>query len=147
MSFLILGRRSTQLSRFPTRRFLLYSFPFTSLSSQSPNNSIPNNRLSIFHYSWYNSSNRRRNKGFASIFNGNTKTPSASILGVRFLSSEVAVEPITTDGLTVEGIIAKNWNILDDSEDDWKSHASSIAQSIHLIKKRLRVRFRFVIAV
>ncbi|XP_055816598.1 peptide chain release factor PrfB2, chloroplastic [Solanum dulcamara] len=135
MSFLILGRRSTQLSRFPTRRLLLSSCPFTSLSPQSPNNSIPNNRLSIFHYSWYNSSNRRRNKGFASIFNGNTKTPSGC---VRFLSSEVAVEPITTDGLTVEGIIAKNWNILDDSEEDWKSHASSIAQSIHLIKKRLR---------
>ncbi|KAF3634217.1 Peptide chain release factor PrfB2, chloroplastic [Capsicum annuum] len=41
-------------------------------------------------------------------------------------------------GPTVEGIIAKNWNIVDDTENDWKSHASSIAQSVHLIKKRLK---------
>lgn len=134
MSFLILGRRSTQLSRIPTRELFLFSCSF---SSQSPNNSISNYRSTIF-YSWYNSSNRR-NKGFSSIFNGRAKNPSGSIWGVRFLSSEAAVEPTTADGLTVEGIIAKNWNILDDSEDDWKSHASSIAQSVHLIKKRLKV--------
>ncbi|XP_004230303.1 peptide chain release factor PrfB2, chloroplastic [Solanum lycopersicum] len=133
MSFLILGRRSTQLSRIPTRELFLFSCSF---SSQSPNNSISNYRSTIF-YSWYNSSNRR-NKGFSSIFNGRAKNPSGSIWGVRFLSSEAAVEPTTADGLTVEGIIAKNWNILDDSEDDWKSHASSIAQSVHLIKKRLK---------
>ncbi|KAF3644682.1 Peptide chain release factor PrfB2, chloroplastic [Capsicum annuum] len=42
-------------------------------------------------------------------------------------------------GPTVEGIIAKNWNIVDDTENDWKSHASSIAQSVHLIKKRLKL--------
>lgn len=133
MTFLILGRRSAQLSRIPTSKLLLFSCAFTSLC----NNSISNNRSTIFH-SWYNPSNIR-NKGFSLVFNGSAKTPSGSIWGVRFLSSEVAVEPATTDGLTVEGIIAKNWNILDDSEDDWKSHASSIAQSIYLIKKRLKV--------
>ncbi|MCE2055481.1 hypothetical protein HAX54_042704 [Datura stramonium] len=140
MSFLLLktlGRRSTQLSRIPTRELLLFSCPFSSLSSQSPYNSISNNSFSVFH-SWYNSSTNTRIRGISSIFNGTAKTPSESIWGVRFLSSEVAVEPSTTDGLTVEGIIAKNWNILDDNENDWKSHASAIAQSVHLIKKRLK---------
>ncbi|GLT77783.1 hypothetical protein SLA2020_493410 [Shorea laevis] len=42
------------------------------------------------------------------------------------------------DGLTVEAILASNWTILDESESDWKSHAAAIAQSIHLIKKRLK---------
>ncbi|XP_019242797.1 PREDICTED: peptide chain release factor PrfB2, chloroplastic isoform X1 [Nicotiana attenuata] len=132
MSFLLLktlGKRSKQLSRIPTR---IFSCPFSSLSS---NNSTSNNNFSIF-YSWYNSN--RRNKGFSSILNGSPKPPFDSICGVRFLSSEAAVEPTTTDGLSVEGIIAKNWNIVDESENDWKSHASSIAQSIHLIKKRLK---------
>ncbi|KAA8545243.1 hypothetical protein F0562_020027 [Nyssa sinensis] len=57
---------------------------------------------------------------------------------VRFFGSRAAVEPSTSEGLTVEGIIASQWTILDESESDWKSHATSIAQSIHLIKKRLR---------
>ncbi|KAG8363895.1 hypothetical protein BUALT_Bualt19G0070100 [Buddleja alternifolia] len=48
------------------------------------------------------------------------------------------VEASTSDGLTVEGIIANNWIIYDENESDWKSHAAAIAQSIHLIKKRLR---------
>nr|XP_009804606.1 PREDICTED: peptide chain release factor 1-like, mitochondrial isoform X2 [Nicotiana sylvestris] len=133
MSFLLLktlGKRSKQLSRIPTRKF---SCPFSSLSS---NNSSSNNSFSIFN-SWYNSFNRR-NKGFSSILKGSPKPPFVSTWGVRFLSSEAVVEPTTTDGLTVEGIIAKNWNIIDESENDWKSHASSIAQSIHLIKKRLK---------
>jgi peptide chain release factor 2 len=38
----------------------------------------------------------------------------------------------------VEGIIAKQWSIVDENDNDWKSHASAIAQSIHLIKKRLK---------
>ncbi|CAI9767966.1 unnamed protein product [Fraxinus pennsylvanica] len=48
-----------------------------------------------------------------------------------------AVEKSTSDGLTVEGIIVNVWNIYDENESDWKSHASAIAQSIHLIKTRL----------
>lgn len=67
---------------------------------------------------------------------------------VRLFSSQAAIEPSTSDGLTVEGIIAKQWTIFDESESDWKSHASSIAQSIHLIKKRLkwkRLEVRLVI--
>ncbi|PHT98691.1 Peptide chain release factor PrfB2, chloroplastic [Capsicum chinense] len=145
MSFLVLkrlGRRSKQLYRIPTRQFLFFSSSssssFTSLSSQSPNNSISSNNLSIFH-SLYNSSNTIINKLlFSSIFNAIAKTPSGSLWGFRFFSSEPVIEPTTTDGLTVEGIIAKNWNIVDDTENDWKSHASSIAQSVHLIKKRLK---------
>jgi len=57
----------------------------------------------------------------------------------RYFGTEATVQPSTADGLTVEGIIASNWTILDESESDWKSHAAAIAQSIHLIKKRLRV--------
>ncbi|CAI9760879.1 unnamed protein product [Fraxinus pennsylvanica] len=49
-----------------------------------------------------------------------------------------AVEKSTSDGLTVEGIIVNVWSIYDENERDWKSHASAIAQSIHLIKTRLR---------
>lgn len=63
---------------------------------------------------------------------------------VRFLGSEAAAaaaatQHSTSDGLTVEGILANNWNILDENESDWKSHATAIAQSIHLIKRRLQV--------
>lgn len=59
----------------------------------------------------------------------------------RLLSSQsqAAAVPSTSDGLTVEDIVANNWPILDENESDWKSHASAIAQSIHLIKKRLKV--------
>ncbi|XP_072977962.1 peptide chain release factor PrfB2, chloroplastic [Typha angustifolia] len=47
-------------------------------------------------------------------------------------------EPTTSDGLTVDAIVAKRWAILDEDESDWRSHAASIAQSIQLIKKRLQ---------
>ncbi|CAM8963069.1 unnamed protein product [Rhodiola kirilowii] len=57
---------------------------------------------------------------------------------VRFLGSQAALVPSTYDGLTVEGIFSSQWPILDESESDWKSHAAAIAQSIHLIKKRLK---------
>lgn len=56
----------------------------------------------------------------------------------RFFGSQAAIEPTTSDGLTVERILANEWPILDDSDSDWKSHAAAIAQSIHLIKKRLQ---------
>lgn len=58
----------------------------------------------------------------------------------RLLSShsEVAAENSTLDGLTVEGILSNNWVIRPEDENDWRSHASAIAQSIHLIKKRLK---------
>lgn len=58
--------------------------------------------------------------------------------GIRFFGSQAA-EPCTSDGLTVERIVANGWPILDESESDWRSHASAIAQSIHLIKRRLKV--------
>lgn len=48
-------------------------------------------------------------------------------------------EPTTSDGLTIEGIVAKGWTILDEAESDWRSHAAATAQSIQLIKKRLQV--------
>ncbi|XP_010544200.1 PREDICTED: peptide chain release factor PrfB2, chloroplastic [Tarenaya hassleriana] len=64
--------------------------------------------------------------------------------GFRQLSSEAAsvaeeaTEPSTSDGLTVEKIIANQWTILNESESDWKSHAAAIAQSIQVIKRRLQ---------
>lgn len=58
--------------------------------------------------------------------------------------SQASAEPSTSDGLTVEDIVAANWTILDEDESDWKSHASAIAQSIHLIKKRLKVYFVYI---
>ncbi|KAL2231295.1 peptide chain release factor PrfB2, chloroplastic [Sesamum indicum] len=81
----------------------------------------------------------KKNNCFSSYFHGNWKMPCGSNFA-RFLSSQAAVEASTSDGLTVEGIIANNWVIYDENESDWKSHAAAIAQSIHLIKKRLRWR-------
>ncbi|KAL0454650.1 UNVERIFIED_CONTAM: Peptide chain release factor PrfB2, chloroplastic [Sesamum latifolium] len=67
----------------------------------------------------------------------------ADVVLYRFMQSpnptnRAVVEASTSDGLTVEGIIANNWVIYDENESDWKSHAAAIAQSIHLIRKRLR---------
>lgn len=59
--------------------------------------------------------------------------------GLRLVSTQAAVEASTSDGLTVDGILSNQWMILDASEGDWKSHATAIAQSINLIKKRLQV--------
>ncbi|XP_010259316.1 PREDICTED: peptide chain release factor PrfB2, chloroplastic [Nelumbo nucifera] len=58
--------------------------------------------------------------------------------GVHWFSSQAVIEPKTSDGLTVDNIVARRWTILDESESDWKSHAAAIAQSIQLIKKRLQ---------
>ncbi|KAI4358080.1 hypothetical protein L6164_001983 [Bauhinia variegata] len=52
--------------------------------------------------------------------------------------SFAATELSTSDGLTVEGILANNWTILPENESDWKSHATALAQSIHVIKRRLQ---------
>ncbi|GAB2287282.1 Peptide chain release factor PrfB2, chloroplastic [Dionaea muscipula] len=62
----------------------------------------------------------------------------ANSSGIRLFGSKSAAEPSTSDGLTVEGILASRWPMLDESVSDWKSHVSAIAQSIHLIKKRLK---------
>ncbi|EPS73297.1 hypothetical protein M569_01460, partial [Genlisea aurea] len=56
----------------------------------------------------------------------------------RSYNSSASVEASSSEGLTLEGIIAHNWIIHDENESDWRSHAAAIAQSIHLIKKRLR---------
>lgn len=53
----------------------------------------------------------------------------------------VAEVPMTADGLTVESISGKGWTILPEAESDWRSHAAAVAQSIKLIKKRLKVQF------
>ncbi|XP_078435885.1 peptide chain release factor 2 isoform X2 [Wolffia australiana] len=50
------------------------------------------------------------------------------------------LESKNSDGITVDSIVSKGWPILDEAEGDWRSHAAAIAQSIHLIKKRLQWR-------
>ncbi|KAL6139156.1 hypothetical protein ACLB2K_064433 [Fragaria x ananassa] len=57
---------------------------------------------------------------------------------VRFYGTQAAQEPSTSDGLTVDRILNSEWSIHTEDESDWKSHAAAIAQSIHLIKKRLQ---------
>ncbi|KAF3454602.1 hypothetical protein FNV43_RR05050 [Rhamnella rubrinervis] len=86
-----------------------------------------------------------KNNGFSSISSLPMVKGSLEYNGVRVpfslcrcFGTATAVEPSTSDGLTVQGIIANDWTILNESENDWKSHAAAIAQSIHLIKKRLQ---------
>ncbi|CAJ1869246.1 unnamed protein product [Sphenostylis stenocarpa] len=64
---------------------------------------------------------------------------SNALLQIRFWASEAAATELSTsDGLTVQRILANNWTILDEHDGDWRSHATAIAQSIHLIKRRLQ---------
>ncbi|KAG5084282.1 hypothetical protein JHK84_054320 [Glycine max] len=82
----------------------------------------------------------RRHFSHSLPHNTSNLVPSTGSLQIRFFASEAAAattEPSTSDGLTVQGILANNWNILDENDGDWKSHATAIAQSIHLIKRRL----------
>ncbi|KAK1364203.1 PCRF domain-containing protein [Heracleum sosnowskyi] len=74
------------------------------------------------------------------LFSLNPLKISSFCVSERFFGSEAAAatELSSSDGLTVEGIIGNQWPIVEESVSDWKSHASSIAQSIHLIKKRLK---------
>lgn len=58
--------------------------------------------------------------------------------GIRLFGTHAATEASTSDGLTVGRIVANQWTILDESENDWKSHAAAIAQSIQVIKRRLQ---------
>ncbi|KAG6702343.1 hypothetical protein I3842_07G029800 [Carya illinoinensis] len=87
---------------------------------------------------------RREFSGFCSRAIPSSKNPcqfhqNPSILTpFQYFCTEAAVQHSTADGLTVEGIVTSNWPILDETESDWKSHAAAIAQSIHLIKKRLK---------
>lgn len=65
--------------------------------------------------------------------------PTQTLGNIHSFSSQAAIdEPQTSDGLTVDNILASRWPILDENDNDWKSHAASIAQSIRLIKKRLQ---------
>lgn len=138
-----LARRST-LRSLLLRQTSKFSASLSSSQSESQNTSISTSQLrqlwnlsskdSIF--SSGHPSKLPKTQKF--VHGYDQKWPISS--GVQFFGSQAAAstEPSTSDGLTVEGIISNRWIILDDSENDWKSHASAIAQSIHLIKKRLR---------
>lgn len=110
---------------------------FTQPQSQSPNFSSEYSSLSKNNNGFYLSSLQRLNFPSGILWSG----PDSSTSCIRLYSreSQAAAEPSTSDGLTVEGILANTWAILDEDESDWKSHASAIAQSIHLIKKRVKV--------
>ncbi|GJN31246.1 hypothetical protein PR202_gb19618 [Eleusine coracana subsp. coracana] len=56
-------------------------------------------------------------------------------------TAAVAAVPMTADGLTVDSIGSKGWTILPEAESDWRSHAAAVAQSVKVIKKRLKVRY------
>ncbi|XP_057439048.1 peptide chain release factor PrfB2, chloroplastic-like [Lotus japonicus] len=71
--------------------------------------------------------------------NGSRQVPQFPSL-VRYWASQPATTEhySTSDGLTVDGILSNNWTILDENDGDWRSHAAALAQSIHLIKRRLQ---------
>ncbi|XXG84422.1 hypothetical protein AAC387_Pa10g1938 [Persea americana] len=97
--------------------------PFMSLlSSSSTTPSMPQTESTIFHTPQFAKRPPfflRFTRGFAA-------------------SSQPELDPQTSDGLTVDGIVARSWPILDEGESDWRSHAASVALSIQLIKRRLR---------
>nr|GMD03536.1 peptide chain release factor PrfB2, chloroplastic [Ipomoea batatas] len=146
LSLLIKTSRSTSI-QLCRNRTNLKLHPFTSIfssllsESANPPNPNPTPKTPIFNFNC--SFPSKKNEGFSSFSHDKLNFLSGSFSGgdVRFLRSQAGAaveEPSTSDGLTVEGIIGNNWCILDESESDWKSHASSIAQSIQLIKKRLK---------
>ncbi|CAI9769373.1 unnamed protein product [Fraxinus pennsylvanica] len=140
MSFIILKRLRNQNSSLiinnPGLKIHLYTSFYSSLSEPRHRNSpTPIYNKSILASGHVFLCNR--NNWFSSLLREILNIPCVPV-SARLLSSQAAVEKSTSDGLTVEGIIANGWNIYDENESDWKSHASAIAQSIHLIKKRLR---------
>ncbi|KAL7237657.1 hypothetical protein ACSBR2_003876 [Camellia fascicularis] len=150
MSSLIQKRSSLLPQTLTLRRHFVTRLFSPSFSETQTCNPSSSNRKYPIHGSGYDFL-RKNFTGSSLISVGNSKLSSGSDLGLlnsihfRLFSSQVAVEPSTSDGLTVEGIIANQWPILEESESDWKSHASAIAQSIHLIKKRLQESFKALI--
>lgn len=134
MSYLLLKRlRNNNSLQNPTLTIYLLNRLFSSFSNpHSQKFPIP-----IHNQSVPDTSLVKKRNGFSSCYFDNSKI----LCGLRLWSSQAAPEASSSDGLTVEGIVANNWVIYDEDESDWKSHASAIAQSIHLIKKRLRVCF------
>ena len=79
--------------------------------------------------------------GSGESFGLSSKVRSVEACGlVRCYGTQAAQEPSTSDGLTVDQILNSEWSIHEEDESDWKSHAAAIAQSIHLIKKRLQIQ-------
>jgi peptide chain release factor 2 len=56
-----------------------------------------------------------------------------------FSSSSTAAVPEVP--MTVDSIASKEWTILPETESDWRSHAAAVAQSVKVIKRRLKVQF------
>lgn len=134
------GKDSTGFSSFVNVKLKTSSGSLSEPQSHQFPSSI---RVKYVNHDPGSASNWKKSSGLSSFLIGKLKTSPGSVRRIsrndRLFSSLAAVEASTSDGLTVEGIIASQWTILDENENDWKSHASAIAQSIHLIKKRLRV--------
>ncbi|XP_076946427.1 peptide chain release factor PrfB2, chloroplastic-like [Bidens hawaiensis] len=124
MSSIILRRAyrasSTLLSRYQSVSTLV----------RSPSSDKPQNHVSAFGFTY----SLKNASGFSNTNPG--FSIGCSLINTVPFSTHAAS---TSDGLTVDDIVNNQWVILDESEeDDWKSHASAIAQSISLIKKRLQ---------
>lgn len=105
-------------------------------SSYNRANSVP-----FLHWNTKDSILRRSSSGFVSSLLLSVKGSSNYVENPGFgrkYGTEAAVDASTSDGLTVDGIVAGRWAILEEGENDWKSHAAAIAQSIQVIKKRLQ---------
>ncbi|XP_050225123.1 peptide chain release factor PrfB2, chloroplastic [Mercurialis annua] len=120
-------------------KFLISRFPsFSPKTIKRPSGS-QFSRSKIYNFSCLSENYRvlasdntvlhRNFSGFASVPNSRW---------FRLFTTQAAAELSTSDGLTVDRIVANNWLILDETESDWKSHAAAIAQSIQVIKKRLQ---------
>lgn len=116
-------------SCFSSKRYRFLSELTSKLSAAKCGHSILKNTSSVSSYLLL-----KRRKRIEFSFKGGI----APLSQCRCLSYHVDAEPSTSDGLTVDGIIAKQWTILNENDIDWKSHAAAIAQSINVIKKRLQ---------
>lgn len=116
-------------SCFSSKRYRFLSELTSKLSAAKCGHSFLKNTSSVSSYLLL-----KRRKRIEFSFKGGI----APLSQCRCLSYHVDAEPSTSDGLTVDGIIAKQWTILNENDIDWKSHAAAIAQSINVIKKRLQ---------
>ncbi|CAN6467906.1 unnamed protein product [Victoria cruziana] len=139
--------------KLPLRKIPLFRLSLLHRSRQTSHLSLPHSRNSrSFHVFQSNSSggrfdfscsDERMENGCWELRKGRGFPPWPSPFGngrfaKREYGSQAEPEQRTSDGLTVDDIIARGWPILDEDESDWRSHAAAIAQSIQLMKKRLQ---------
>ncbi|KAF5803295.1 hypothetical protein HanXRQr2_Chr06g0269611 [Helianthus annuus] len=113
----IIFRRSHRTSSSILSRYQSFSTLFQSPSDPQSTNKQQN------HVSGFESLSKNAS-GFGSVLNKRlTFSCGSCLISTLPFSSQAAVA--TTDGLTVDDIVANQRAILDESESDWKSHASA----------------------